>query len=104
MGLNPNREKKLVGTNSMGAGVFFQLQKIITRSIFVIDKKVTSNNLSEILFSNEKKLRGSTHFGPRFLYYWSYRAEILHTYVKREKRYIVLGKFSIFLIGSVKKK
>ena len=47
MGLNSNRGKKLMGTNSMGAGdlekfrCFFKFQKIITRSIFVVDKKLT---------------------------------------------------------------
>jgi len=56
MGLNPNRGKKM-GKNSMGVGdlekfrCFFNFKKIITRSIFVVDKKV-----SEHQFPLKKKL------------------------------------------------
>ena len=63
MGLNSNREKKIMGTNSIGAGdlekirCFFKFQKIITRSIFVLDKKVTWKKCSEHHFLLKKKFK-----------------------------------------------
>ena len=42
-------------------------------------------------------LRGSSRFRPRFLYYWSYRAGILLTFVKREKTNLLfLENFRFF--------
>ena len=51
------------------------------------------------------ELRGLSSFRLRFLYYWSYRAAILHTYVKREKKLMFCSwKMFIFLIRRMKKK
>ena len=55
--------------------VCFILSQIFLRSVW--DKTLKH----QILIP----LRGLSSFRPRFLYYWSYRAEILHTYIKREK-------------------